>query len=186
MKDKLQKLLDIEEIKKLKYKYFRGIDTANLILLEKLFTDNAELDYRGGEYRWQVSGKKNILEQIENAFNSDAVACHQGHHPEIDIINENEAIGLWYLGDIFIDQKRKIITRGSAIYQDIYKRIDTLWYIEKSEYDRIWEEYEPLHSNINITFSHLAEHGKKLSDNSPDPNSFLDEVSKNIKNEAKE
>ena len=90
------------------------------------------------------------------------------------------------MGDIFIDQKRKIITRGSAIYQDTYKKIDKLWYIEKSEYDRIWEEYEPLGSNTNITFSYLSEHGKKLSDNSPDPNSFLDEVSKITKNETKE
>lgn len=186
MEDKLQKLLDIEEIKKLKYRYFRGIDTADLDLLQTLFTEDAELDYRGGEYRWQVSGKENILQQIESAFNSDAVACHQGHHPEIDILNEKKAIGLWYLGDIFTDTKRKIITRGSAIYKDIYKKINKSWYIEKSEYDRIWEEYEPLSSEINITFSYLSKHGKKLSDSSIDPNSFLDELTKEGNNKIED
>ena len=54
MKSKLEKILDIEEIKKLKYRYFRGIDMADMELLSTLFTDDASLDYRGGTYRWQV------------------------------------------------------------------------------------------------------------------------------------
>ena len=111
MKSKLEKLLDIEEIKKLKYRYFRGIDMADMELLESLFTDNASLDYRGGSYRWQVKGKKDILEQIANAFHSDALACHQGHHPEIEITGLNTAKGLWYLSDIFTDTKTQTTTR---------------------------------------------------------------------------
>jgi len=181
MKDKLQKLLDIEEIKKLKYRYFRGIDTADIDLLRTLFADDAELDYRGAVYRWEVTGKENIVQQIENSFTSDAVACHQGHHPEIDILSQNNAEGLWYLSDMFTDTKRKIITRGSAIYKDIYEKIDETWYIKKSEYDRIWEQYEPLSPDTNITYAYLSSHGKKLTDDKKnESNSFLDEMNNKI------
>tara|TARA_B100001013_G_C24484584_1_gene392657 strand:+ start:126 stop:716 length:591 start_codon:yes stop_codon:yes gene_type:complete len=164
MKSKLEKLLDIEEIKKLKYRYFRGIDMADMELLESLFTDNASLDYRGGSYRWQVKGKKDILEQIANAFHSDALACHQGHHPEIEITGLNTAKGLWYLSDTFTDTKTQTTTRGSAIYQDQYVKESGNWKIKKSEYDRIWEEVEPANPETKIIVQYLKEHGKKLDD----------------------
>ncbi len=164
MKSKLEKLLDIEEIKKLKYRYFRGIDMADIELLSTLFTEDASLDYRGGTYRWQVEGKKDILEQIENAFHSDALACHQGHHPEIEITGLYTAQGIWYLSDTFTDTKNKTITRGSAIYKDQYVLEEDNWKIKKSEYDRVWEEIEPSNPKTKVIVQYLAEHGKKLDE----------------------
>ncbi len=45
--DKLQKLLDIEDIKNLKHRYFRAIDMADFDLLNNIFTDDITVDYRG-------------------------------------------------------------------------------------------------------------------------------------------
>ena len=82
---------------------------------------------------------------------------------------------------MFTDTKRKIITRGSAIYKDIYEKIDETWYIKKSEYDRIWEQYEPLSPDTNITYAYLSSHGKKLTDDERnESNSFLDEMNNEI------
>src|SRR5579864_6509956 len=52
----LQQLSDFEDIRTLKHRYFRCIDTANLTELNALFTENVRVDYRGGGYRVQLQG----------------------------------------------------------------------------------------------------------------------------------
>ena len=56
--DKLQMLLDIEEIKNLKHRYFRAIDMADFDLLDNIFSQDITIDYRGGTYRWESEGKE--------------------------------------------------------------------------------------------------------------------------------
>ena len=46
----LQQLSDAEDIKVLKHRYFRAIDTADEAILRTLFTDDIDVEYRGGEY----------------------------------------------------------------------------------------------------------------------------------------
>ena len=60
--DKLQKLIDIEEIKNLKHRYFRAIDMADFDLLDNVFSQDITIDYRGGTYRWESEGKETIKE----------------------------------------------------------------------------------------------------------------------------
>ena len=104
--------------------YFRGIDTADLALLGTLFTPDLTVDYRGGTYRVRLEGRDNMLEFLANSFHSGAVAMHHGHMPEITLTGENDAEGIWYLEDIFIDVERSSHTIGSAIYRDVYRRED--------------------------------------------------------------
>jgi hypothetical protein len=79
----LQELSDFEDIRTLKHRYFRGIDTADAALLAGLFTEDLVVDYRGGNYRVQVKGRKDMLEFLANSFSSQAVAMHHGHMPDI-------------------------------------------------------------------------------------------------------
>ena len=62
--DKLQKLIDIEEIKNLKHRYFRAIDMADFDLLDNVFSPDISIDYRGGTYRWESEGKETIKESL--------------------------------------------------------------------------------------------------------------------------
>ena len=48
--DKLQKLIDIEEIKNLKHRYFRAIDMADFDLLDNVFSPDISIDYRAVSY----------------------------------------------------------------------------------------------------------------------------------------
>jgi hypothetical protein len=66
--DKLQKLLDIEDIKNLKHRYFRAIDMADFDLLDNIFTDDITVDYRGGTYRWESQGPKLRVNGISKIF----------------------------------------------------------------------------------------------------------------------
>ena len=157
----LQQLSDLEDIRTLKHRYFRGIDTADLALLGTLFTEDLTVDYRGGTYRVRLEGRDNMLEFLANSFHSGAVAMHHGHMPEITLTGEDSAEGIWYLEDIFIDVERKDHTIGSAIYRDAYRREDGLWKIARTEYDRVFEMIRPLAADAQITSHHLATAGRK-------------------------
>lgn len=157
----LQQLSDLEDIRTLKHRYFRGIDTADLALLGTLFTEDLTVDYRGGTYRVRLEGRDNMLEFLANSFHSGAVAMHHGHMPEITLTGEDSADGIWYLEDIFIDVERKDHTIGSAIYRDAYRREDGVWKIARTEYDRVFEMIRPLAADAQITSHHLATAGRK-------------------------
>jgi len=157
-----QLLEDIEQIKRLKYRYCRCIDTANVKELAELFTEDASICYVGGSYKFEAQGRDKICEAIGFAFHSQAIAFHHVNHPEIDLVSPTEATGTWYLKDWFLDLKHKIITDGSALYKDNYVKQNGKWLIKRATYSRIFEIVTPVTETPNITAHYLAQHGKKL------------------------
>ena len=157
----VQQLSDLEDIKVVKHRYFRGIDTADMALLEPLFTDDVSVDYRGGNYRVELSGKADMLIFLANSFHSGAMAMHHGHMPEITLTGEDSAEGIWYLEDIFINLEHGTHTFGSAIYKDLYRRVEGTWRIARTEYDRIMEVTLPIDPAAQFTAHHLAKVGLK-------------------------
>ena len=91
----LQQLSDLEEIRQLKHRYFRCIDTGNEAELAEILAEDVTIDYRGGGYRVQVSGKADMINFIASSFNSDVVAMHHGHSPEIRFTGPDPATGTW-------------------------------------------------------------------------------------------
>lgn len=157
----LQQLSDFEDIRTLKHRYFRAIDTADAALLGELFTDDVTVDYRGGTYRVQLQGRADMLEFLANAFHSGAVAMHHGHMPEIALTGDAEASGLWYLEDIFLSLEAGTHTFGSALYRDVYRREAGQWKIARTEYDRVFEVVAPLDPRAKVTAHHLARTGRR-------------------------
>jgi ketosteroid isomerase-like protein len=157
----LQQLSDIEDIRQLKHRYFRAIDTGDAALLATLFTEDVTIDYRGGAYRAQLQGRANMLDFIGTAFNSDIVAQHHGHSPEISMTGDHTATGTWYLEDRFIDPERQQDTVGTALYRDRYRRDPDGWKIAHSEYDRVYEIVRPIPPEEKLTFHMLAKTGRK-------------------------
>ncbi|KUR81060.1 nuclear transport factor 2 family protein [Novosphingobium sp. Fuku2-ISO-50] len=135
----LQQLSDIEEIKVLKHRYFRGIDTGDAALLSNLFTEDVAVTYNGGTYKVSLSGRAAMLEFLANAFHSGAAAMHIGLMPEITVTGDNSATGIWTLQDVFIDLEKDAHTFGTAIYTDRYRREGGVWKIEATWYDRVIE-----------------------------------------------
>lgn len=156
----LQQLSDFEDIRTLKHRYFRAIDTADQALLETLFTDDIEVDYRGGRYRVTLTGKADMVDFLLNAFHSGLVSIHHGHGPEITLIGDDLAEGIWYLGDMMIGLERGTSGYGSAIYRDVYRREGGQWKIARTEYDRVVEVVRPL-DDERITAHHLGTAGRK-------------------------
>ncbi|MBU6393028.1 MAG: nuclear transport factor 2 family protein [Sphingomonadales bacterium] len=158
----LQQLSDVEDIKILKHRYFRGIDTADMALLEGLFTEDVKVAYNGGTYRVALTGRADMLEFLANSFHSGAAAMHLGIMPEIRITGDNTATGIWYLQDVFINLEIDNHTFGTAIYNDTYRREGGVWKIASSHYDRIIEVLTPFaQTGGRVTVQRLAQTGRK-------------------------
>ncbi|MBC7492740.1 MAG: nuclear transport factor 2 family protein [Novosphingobium sp.] len=156
----LQQLSDLEDIRTLKHRYFRGIDTADMALLAGVFTDDVTVAYHGGTYDVVVDGRAEMLEFIANSFHAQAVSMHQGHMPEIVLTGPDSAEGTWYLEDLFIDLAKQEHTIGSAIYTDRYRREQDGWKIAASEYERVIEVVRPLAPDIRVTEHRLGKTGR--------------------------
>jgi len=150
------RLEDIELIRRLKYRYWRCLDTGDIAGMRDVFTEDVKVDYIGGSYRWQMQGRENILAAVAGSFNANAVACHTGHHPEIDVLSESSATGIWYLTDVFINLAEKLRTTGSALYRDKYVKSGAQWRISESVYERLYEEVESFKEAPKLTAHWLA------------------------------
>lgn len=160
----LQQLSDLEDIRTLKHRYFRSIDTANLKELSNMFTDDITVEYHGGTYLVKVNGRENMVEYLANSFNANVVAVHQGHMPEIKLTGEDTAEGSWYLEDLFIDLGSRRRTIGTAIYYDTYRRENGEWKISSTRYERVVELVDKCPEDVQLASHYLGKHGRKLED----------------------
>jgi len=158
----LQQLSDMAEIKVVKHRYFRGIDTGDAALLAGLFTEDVAVTYNGGTYKVSLSGRAAMLEFLANSFHSGAAAMHIGLMPDITITGDNTATGIWYLQDVFIDLEKDDHTFGTAIYTDRYVREGGVWKIAATYYDRVIEVLTPFSAmGGRVSVQRLASIGRK-------------------------
>lgn len=140
----LETLLDIENIKQLKYRYFRSLDTNDWKLFAECLTHDCTADYGDGKYSFE-SAREIVDFMSENMSASTFLSMHNGHHPEIEIdANGASATGVWYLQDTILDLANKARLYGTGIYHDRYVKEDGAWKISHTGYARIFECVEPL------------------------------------------
>jgi len=146
----MQTLLDIEEIKQLKARYFRGIDTCNLELLRTVLADDVQIRFDSPTYQYEINGIAEAMNFYRNAFTSRRFGMHSGHTPEIKVEGD-KATGIWYLNDLFINLDEQTILTGSALYEDCYLKVSGQWRVHRTGYKRLLEMIEPLSSGCRIT-----------------------------------
>ena len=161
----LQMMMDMESIRQLKHAYFRCIDTANFEELATLFHDDVLVHFVGGNYEWKFQGKEEYLGSIKSSFTNQSVGHHNGHHPEIQMLSETEATGIWYLADNMWVMNYNFFTSGTAIYWDRYLKVDGRWLIKDTRYERIYELSSALEEPPPFSVHYLGAHG------SPSPKS---------------
>jgi len=141
----------IERIKQLKSRYFRFIDTCDVVgLKNEVFTADARIHFRSPTYEIEFKGWENLEAFYRQSFTENRFGMHQGHHPEIEVTGDT-AFGRWYLHDIFINLDERTVYEGSALYEDRYVRVGDDWRISESRYDRLLEIVSPLTEDMKIT-----------------------------------
>lgn len=140
----MQQLIDKDQIKELKARYFRGLDTKDWELFSSTLADDVKGRYSGGQLSFD--GKEPLVGFMqENLSIGTVVTMHHGHHPEITINDDGSTgTGVWYLQDMVIDLVGKTRLYGAAIYKDEYRKENGEWLISKTGYDRTFEFVEPL------------------------------------------
>jgi SnoaL-like domain len=155
----IQRLMDMEAIRQLKYAYFRCVDTANLEELGTLFHDDVTVNFVGGSYEWKLQGRQEYVDNIGKAFSNEAVGQHNAHHPEIQMLSDTEATALWYLADNMWILNHNVVTYGTALYRDRYLKVDGKWLIKDTSYERIYEMTDVLEERPNLKSHYLGAHG---------------------------
>ncbi len=155
----IQRLMDIEAIKQLKHAYFRCVDTCNLDELGTLFHADVAVCFKGGGYEWNLNGRDEYVKNIGMSFSSEAIGHHNAHHPEIQILSDTEATGLWYLADHMWILNHNALTYGTALYWDRYVKEDGRWLIRETNYERVYEINETLEGRPKLSSHYLGVHG---------------------------
>jgi hypothetical protein len=162
LRDAVQRLLDIEAIKRVKYAYFRCIDTGNFEEIAGYFHPDVTVHFEGGTYEWKLQGRDEYVASISQSFHTRSVGHHNGHHPEIEILSATEATGIWYLADHMWVLNQNNYTTGTAIYWDRYEKLDGRWVIRDSRYERLYELNEKLDADPSFDSHYLAKCGVPL------------------------
>lgn len=155
----IQRLMDMEAIRQVKYTYFRCIDTANWSELSSILHPELYVNYIGGGYEFDITGRDAFLDSMKHAFHNQAVGRHNGLHPEIQMLSESEATGIWYLYDHFWALHHKHLTHGTALYWDRYEKHDGRWLIRDTRYERIYQVNESLTEPLNLSSHYLGKVG---------------------------
>ena len=138
--DPLRELVEIEAIKRLKYKYMRCIDQKRWEELGETFAANATSSYGDGKFSFQ--GRDAILGFLSKSMGAPSFhSAHHVHHPEIELTSETTAKGSWALEDTVIEKDAGWTLRGAAFYADEYVKQGGRWLIRHTGYTRIYEEF---------------------------------------------
>jgi hypothetical protein len=129
---------DVEAIRRLKARYFRTMDTKDWDEMRKVFTDDVVIDTSeaGGGI---VRGADEFMTFLQEALGG-AVTVHQGHMPEIDIISETTATGIWALNDIVI-WPNGVRLDGYGHYHETYEKGANGWRIKSSTLTRLHTDF---------------------------------------------
>ena len=140
--DALERLAAIEEIKALKARYFRSIDTKDWDGFRAVFTDGAVMDMteaQAGPDAGVITGADAMCAHVRSTMERFG-SVHHGHMPEIDVIGPDEASGVWAMDDELFWTSRTGQARhmhGFGHYHDTYARVGGRWLISSTRLTRL-------------------------------------------------
>ncbi|HET6523119.1 nuclear transport factor 2 family protein [Sphingopyxis sp.] len=149
--DDVSRLQACEEIKLLKARYTRGIDTKDWGLVSDVLADDVVADFEGsatdpgtgvnfapdatGEV---IKGRENFV-AIEKKSLDGIVTAHQVYAPEIELLSETTARAVWGMHDElrFPDGAPIRLFAGFGHYHETYERVDGKWKIKTLRLTRL-------------------------------------------------
>jgi hypothetical protein len=138
--DAAEELLAIEQIKRLKARYFRSMDTKDWDGFAGVFAPNAVLDVTG-----ETPGDEGIVRGNEliaayvRGHVDPVTTVHHGHMPEIEITSATTASGIWSMEDMLRWPEGSPISsiHGYGHYHETYEKIDGEWRIASCRLTRL-------------------------------------------------
>ena len=126
-------LAAIDQIKQLKARYFRLMDTKQWELMRAVFAKDARLLDEESNTGW--TGRDAIMAGLAKLLAAPTRTVHHGHMPEIELISENEARGVWAMND-WVDMPA-VTLDGWGHYHERYVFEDGAWRIADERISRL-------------------------------------------------
>ncbi|NIH80637.1 nuclear transport factor 2 family protein [Amycolatopsis viridis] len=129
-----ERLAAIEDIKQLKARYFRLMDTKDWTALREVFTDDAHMDIDG----FPRDGGDAITAFLSKVL-TPLRTVHHGHMPEITLISRDQASGVWAMFD-YVEFPSDGLPRGFhgyGHYHDQYRVERGAWRIASTRVARL-------------------------------------------------
>ena len=134
----LQRLWDIEQIKQLKARYFRFLDTKDWAGFRDLFTEDC-VHHLPEESEVRTQNNEEYLASVRVILDK-GITTHHGHMPEIALLSDTEAEGIWAMFDyVQVDgPDGRIDIQGYGHYLETYRKCpDGRWRISSKRNERL-------------------------------------------------
>jgi hypothetical protein len=134
----LQRLVDIEDIKRLKARYFRSLDRKEWDEFGLVFARDGHLEVPEGGV--SEDGREAIVRSVSTVLDG-VTTVHHGHTPEIEITGDDTARGIWAMFDYVefpaAEGREPFGLKGYGHYIEEYVREDGEWRIKRLELSRL-------------------------------------------------
>lgn len=153
--EQFKDLSAIEEIKQVKARYFRGVDTSDSELVRGILASDCVLDYRGcctdPATRHDFLPAMNIVMRGRAEWPSQGmrdagiVSVHQGHNCEITLTSDTTANVIWSMTDrLFMPAGAPFaVMIGYGYYHETYEKAAGAWSIKTLRIERLRVEAIP-------------------------------------------
>jgi hypothetical protein len=134
LEQRIQRIEDLEEIKLLKARYCRFVDTKDWAGYRGLMVDDYSLDSDGGLH----SGADQVVAFVKAALGG-ATMTHQVHTPEITFVNDDHATGIWAMEDMVVipGDGGDFRLHGMGHYHETYVRAPDGWRLQSTRETRL-------------------------------------------------
>ena len=136
--DVLRQLLDIEELKRLKARYFRALDQKDWEAWGEVFATDVVMEVPEADVL--LHGRRSVVESVSAALEGTQTV-HHGHMPELELTGADTARGTWAMFD-YVEWPPsgtgdRIGLRGYGHYFEEYVREDGAWRIARTKLVRL-------------------------------------------------
>ena len=144
MTPSIEQLWDIERIKQLKARYFRYLDTKDWKAFEALFTEDCIHHLPQESAKVAISNEEYFADL--KSMLGEGVTTHHGHMPEITVLSDTEAQGIWAMFDYVETElpSGPLRIQGYGHYFETYRKgLDGEWRVSSKR-------------NVRVRLDHLA------------------------------
>ena len=127
----------LEEIKTLKYRYFRAMTHSDYDTLKETLTADVVTSYSDGEYVFE--DREKLLGFLIDSHdpNAEIIAYWMAGMPEITLESETTATAIWAMYHYFFNKAQGFVDEMFVYYDDAYRKEDGVWRISRTGYSRV-------------------------------------------------
>ena len=135
---RLQRIEDIEAIKRTKYRYWRCLDLKRWDDMRAVFSTDALVNYGGPGLEFR--GIEAILGFLTQSLGGATRTVHHGHHDDVEITGPTTARGTWALYNLLYSVEANRAIRIASFYHDEFVKVGDAWRIQSITFEPLYHE----------------------------------------------